>query len=160
MQRVSKFIRSSAVIVCMLFLVAGAGCPPVYAPGEEVLLAGGPVLAEVFADGNLSCEEHFARNQYNQCPAERPEIGEEIDGVLWTEDRVFGIFPNPYHTPLDCFRGESDELGASSFQCCYDGEQLVSEGDLAGSFDFFSPSWSAILHYLYDIAPFNQCDTE
>ena len=161
MRRVKRFIWkpadtivSACVVVC---LSMGAGCPVLYAPGEEVLSASGPILAEVLADGTLTCEEHRARNQYNQCPAERPEVGDEFDGVMWSRDWFFGIIPNPIHLPLDCFRGESDELGLSSYQCCYDGEQLVDEGDLAGSFDFVSPGVSFLRHYLFDMAPIDHC---
>jgi hypothetical protein len=132
----------------------------VYVPGEEALSAGGAILAEVLADGELSCEEHSARGQFNECPAERPKPNVELNGVRWFRDLFLGIIPNPFHTPLDCFRGESDELGLSSFQCCYDGEELVDQGDLAGSFDFVSPGVSLILHYLFDVAPIDQCQNE
>ena len=155
--RPSGTIGTAGLVVC---LSMGVGCPVVYVPGEDVLSASGPILAEVLADGILSCEEHSARDQYNVCPVDRPEVGIELEGVVWSRDLFFGIIPNPIHLPLDCFRGESEELGLSSFQCCYDGEQLVDEGELAGSFDFVSPGVSLIRHYLYDMAPIDQCQGE
>lgn len=164
MQHVSSFIWKRTGTVCAACVAAcvsmGAGCPVLYTPGEEVLLASSPILAEVLADGELSCEEHLSRNQFNQCPTERPETGADSGGVTWSRDWFLGIFPNPLHAPLECLRGLSEQLGPSSFQCCYDGEQLVDQGDLAGSFDFVSPGVSLILHYLYDVAPLDQCQSE
>jgi len=121
----------------------------------------GPALAEVLTDGQFNCQDHQDRNQYNSCPQQPPEPGTDENGITWTQDRIFfGLLPNPYHAPLDCYRGTSEELGISSYQCCYDGEDLVQEGPLAGSFDFISPLPSvlaAIAHYLFDMTPGDQC---
>jgi hypothetical protein len=121
----------------------------------------GPALAEVLQDGLFSCEDHQARNQYNICPEAPPELGTDDNGVTWTTDRVFfDLLPNPYHAPLDCYRGTSPELGLSSYQCCYDANELVSEGPLSGSFDFISPLNSilaTIAHYIFDMVPPEQC---
>ncbi|UCD28096.1 MAG: hypothetical protein JSV03_13525 [Planctomycetota bacterium] len=120
----------------------------------------GQALTDAIADGQFSCEDHQARNQYNICPEHRPQIGTDENGVTWVQDLILGIFPNPYHVPLDCFRGTSPDIGVSSFQCCYDGENLVGEGTQAGSFDFVSPFQSlitTIAHYIFDIVPDDQC---
>lgn len=121
----------------------------------------GPALADVLADGLFSCEDHQDRNQYNICPEQPPEIGTDENSTTWTADRIlFGLLPNPYHATLDCYRGTSPDLGVSSYQCCYDGEDLVSEGPLGGSFDFVSPLDSilaALGHYLFDMLPTGQC---
>jgi hypothetical protein len=136
---------------------AGAGCPVIYVPDEAMLAAGGAALNEVMADGELSCEERQSRNQYNACPLDRPEHDVESDGFMWTRDWFLDLFPNPFHAPLDCFRGRSGELGFSSVQCCYDGEELVDEGETAGSFDFVSPAVSWFLHFLFDMNLPAQC---
>ena len=137
-------------------------CQPVVCTDDpdvraEVL---GPALAEVMTDSVLTCEEHGTRSQYNVCPDVRPAVGPDGTGVTWTPDRFLGFLPNPFHWPLDCYRGTSAELGFSSYQCCYDGDRLVATGPSAGSFDFVYPYLSpltAIWHYFLDILPPSQC---
>jgi hypothetical protein len=121
----------------------------------------GSALAEVLADGIFSCQDHKARNQYNRCPENPPEMGTDESGTTWSPDRIFfGLLPNPYHLTLDCFRGIAPHLGLSSYQCCYQGDELISEGPHCGSFDFISPLNSILTgigHYLFDMVPTEQC---
>ena len=146
--------------LCVYLILLGcSACQPLLpvGPAEDL----GVALAEVWSDQLLTCQENCARNQYNFCPELRLGPGTDETGVTWLPDRFFfGLLPNPYHAPLDCLRGTSDELGMSSYQCCYDGENLVTDGPLAGSFDFVDPSFSilaAISHFILDILPGTVC---
>jgi len=138
----------------MLALVCCTGCPLALPSGGPDIV--GAALAVINANGTLDLNEHCSRNSYNVCPAVRPELGTDADGITWTNDRFLGILPNPFHTPLDCLRGTAPELGLSSYQCCYDGDVLVDEGPLAGSFDFIDPQSSLLAmvwHWLFDVFP-------
>jgi len=154
-QSASGYVR----LLAGLILLGCSACQPLLPSGPAEDL--GAALAEVFSDDLLTCQESCARDQYNCCPELRPEPGTDENGVTWLPDRFFfGLLPNPYHAPLDCLRGTSDELGMSSYQCCYDGEDLVTEGPLAGSFDFVYPYFSilaAISHFILDILPGTVC---
>jgi len=135
-------------------LVCCAGCPVAPSAGQGDALP--PALASLQEEGTLTADLHCTRNEFNICPPTRPEVGADENGVTWTVDRFFcGLLVNPYHWPLDCFRGTSPELGPSSYQCCYDGDVLVDEGPIAGSFDFFAPeSPLGILgHFFFDMLP-------
>jgi len=138
-----------------LALACCTGCPTALPLGGAEVV--GAALAAIGADGTLELAEHCSRNLYNDCPASRPAPGTDADGITWTEDRfLFGLLPNPFHAPLDCYRGTSPELGWSSYQCCYDGQTLVEDGPLAGSFDFVDPQRSPIAglyHLLFDVLP-------
>jgi hypothetical protein len=121
-----------------------------------------PSLAEVCADGVLTCDEDCGRNQYNVCPAAMPALGLDQQGVWWVPDLFFGG-PNPYHPDADCWRGSTLELGFSSYQCCYQEGLLVTEGLNAGTFDFVDPFQSpqALLHHvLLDIVPYGACECQ
>lgn len=147
-------------MVAIALLVLSACRPPITSvDAEDLVEALGPALAEVFADGELSQEEHLARNQFNECPNVPPEIGTDENQVTWSPDLLLGFIPNPLHAPFDCYRGTSEELGLSSFQCCYDGDELISGIPQEGSFDFVNPYTSlrtAILHFLLDMNPESQ----
>ncbi len=142
--------------VARLLLVAGLGacCPGVPGSDPETL---GPALAEVLTDPTFTCPTDLDRERYNVCPLARPAVGTDEEGVTWSPDRLlFGLLPNPFHAPLDCLRGQSPGLGFSSYQCCYDGDELVDTGPLAGTFDFFYPRsslCSVILHLFWDVLP-------
>jgi hypothetical protein len=117
-------------------------------------------LAGVLADGMVTCDEHADRGRFNQCPAVPPLPGTDSDGVTWIHDLFLGIFPNPLHPGVDCYRGHSEAIAPSSFQCCYAGEELVDAGPTAGSFDFVYPYASPLAsfwHLLFDILPSYQC---
>lgn len=137
----------------MLSLIGG--CLP--APID--LSTAGPILAAVLADGELTCDEHRDRDRYNVCPALRPDIGLDEVGITWREDRIlFGLLPNPFHAPYDCYRGRAEWLGQSSYQCCYDGSDLAPD---PGSFDYAGPGASLEelwLHTWLDILPAGRCD--
>jgi hypothetical protein len=132
-----------------LMISSLAGCQPFFPGGS------GPA-AHIVADGAVDCAEDAVRQEFNMCPAERPLPGTDAEGVTWSLDRLFGIV-NPLHAPLECLRGTSAELGESSYQCCYDGDLLVNEGDRAGTFDFVSPAVSLLRHYLFDVLPSYRC---
>ena len=141
----------------VLILLGGAACQPPVPCG--CFGSAGPALSQVCADGTLDCAEHCDRYLFDACPATRPALGMDQTGVTWTSD-VIGGLPNPFHSGVDCFRGTSAELGLSSYQCCYAGEEFVSQGPQAGSFDFVYPYqslWTAIGHYLLDVIPWNAC---
>jgi hypothetical protein len=111
------------------------------------------------ADGVLTCDEHAMRNEYNECPDVRPNVGTDANSVTWVADRFFfDLLANPFHPGLDCFRGTTDELGSSSYQCCYDG---TVPGSDPGSFDFVNPFhsfFSTILHVWLDVLPSFLCN--
>lgn len=118
-------------------------------------------LTDVLTDGVLTCDEHWARDEYNVCPEVLPEPGLDENGITWSPDLFLGVFPNPFHWPLQCVRGTSLELGLSSYQCCYDGDVLVTDSPLAGSFDFIFPyrtTFTLLWHYVLDILPFLECE--
>ena len=146
-------LRSLLHIV--IISAGGIGCAPLPAALDPIVA--GEAVSAVFEDGEFSCEEHEARNMYNMCPAERPTEGVDDDGIEWRADLVFGLFPNPFHAPLDCFRGTSSALGVSGFQCCYEGEDLIDMGPLAGTFDFFTPAVSVINHFFFDVLSDQRC---
>ena len=144
----------------MLPAAVVAGCGQAVPCGE--LADAGPALAEVCADGVLTCDENCSRNQYNVCPASMPGAGLDENGVTWTPDLIFGL-PNPYHTGAECWRGSAPVLGISSYQCCYQDGRLVTEGENAGSFDFVDPFQSPetlVGHTLLDVVPFSMCACE
>ena len=147
------------IVIASWFGLYALGCGDCGIPEESAVTDEAGAIETVFADHLLTCEEHFARNQYNVCPQSPPLIGTDADGTTWIADwLIFGLFGNPYHPGLDCFRGTSAELGASSYQCCYDGDQLVDEGPTGSSFDFFDPARCLIEHVLYDILPEENCN--
>ena len=153
MGRISRWAWFAAgwVLACC------AGCPLAPPAGHGDALPEG--LAALHEEGTLTADLHCTRNEFNVCPPTRPLVGTDEDGVTWTMDRFFcGLLPNPYHFPLDCFRGPSPELAPSSYQCCYDGDELVDEGPLAGSFDFFAPGspLGTLGHFFFDVLPFYQ----
>ena len=126
---------------------------------DQLSILWGSAMADVWADGVFTYEEFMEGNKYNECPEVRPAPGIDDNGVTWSADRFLGIFPNPFHAPLDCYRGTSAELGISSYQCCYDGDVLVEEGPSAGSFDFVYPYFSffsSFWHYVIDMLGFSQ----
>lgn len=129
------------------------GCQPAILPPGVLPTS---AAAWALADGVLTCDEHQARSVFNECPSERPETGTDAAGITWKPDLIFGL-RNPYHTPLDCFRGTSAMLTPSSYQCCYDGVALVAEGPRAGSIDLFNPDYSLLGHILYDVLPMYRC---
>lgn len=140
----------SGCVLVVLALLGGSACIPPSPSPEEL----GPALTAVLEDGALTCDEHLARNQYNQCPASRPDVGTDANGVTWIADRFFfSLIPNPFHPSVDCFRGATEDLGVSSFQCCYDEDALAQD---SGSFDFVNPFLSflsPIAHFFLDVLP-------
>ncbi len=149
-----------AITACLLLLVGLGSCCPAWTSSDPEAL--GPALFEVLMDPFFTCPTDLDRDRYNVCPETRPMLGTDEQGVTWSSDRIlFGLLPNPFHAPLDCLRGRSPGLGFSSYQCCYDGDELVDAGPLAGSFDFFNPLsslGSAILHLFWDILPPYLCE--
>ncbi len=133
-----------------------AGCGQAFPCGE--LADSGPALAEVCADGVLTCEEDCGRNRYNVCPDVMPSPGLDQNGVEWVADLFFGR-PNPYHPGSQCWRGSTPELGLSSYQCCYQAGALMPDS----SFDFVNPFLSPesmLQHFLMDILPYGICACE
>ncbi|MBN1491145.1 MAG: hypothetical protein JXA69_14625 [Phycisphaerae bacterium] len=133
----------------LLFVMLPACAPPVCSDGS------GPI------DGPSICDAHWTRDEYNVCPEQPPTLGLDENGVTWLPDLFLGLLPNPFHWPLQCFRGISVELGLSSYQCCYDGDVLVTDSPLAGSFDFVFPyrnTFTLLWHYVLDILPLLECE--
>ncbi len=135
-------------------LICCTGCPPAYNVDDADELP--PALAAIAEESTLTHTLHCTRNVFNECPPIRPEVGTDAHGVIWTEDRfLFGLLANPFHWPLDCYRGTSPELGPSSYQCCYDGDLLDDASPLAGTFDFFAPlsPMGQVAHFFWDVLP-------
>ena len=146
-------------VLSSLLLLAGTACGPGVPCGDLAGLS--PALAEVCADGVLDCTEHCARNQYNSCPSTPPAPGPDELGVTWTRDLFLGFIPNPLHPGAQCWLGSSADLGISSYQCCYEEGQLLTDGDLVGTFDFVDPDNSvdaALAHYALDVRPWLVCE--
>jgi hypothetical protein len=146
------------LITLMVLLQMAAGCGQGVPCGDLAGLS--PALAEFCADGVLDCDEHYDRYLYNECPDVPPGPGVDEQGVSWVPDLFLGVLPNPYHANVECWRGSSSELGVSSYQCCYDGGQLVADGPRSGSFDLVNPFVSPQTlweHYLLDILPYEIC---
>lgn len=78
----------------------------------------------------MTTEEHFARNQFNRCPAKEPVDNKDCMNNRWQEESSKSFL---YHGYNDAFRGIGKFGGC---QCVYDEDELIQSETNQGSFDF------------------------